>query len=98
MKPQCKCNLPYVHNGTNTCTQCGNQQDMFLPTREEKPITLKREFNGTEFKKGDIVEVIGKSYACLVEVQSYIHEGWYRVQLPNGGIHETKILGEKFKQ
>jgi len=95
MKNQCQCKLPYVHKGTDTCTQCRNQQTRFLPITTEKPITLKKEFKGDEFKKGDIIEVIGKSYACLVEIQNYIPKGWYRVQLPNGGFHETQILGEK---
>jgi len=70
---------------------------MFLPIKEEKAITQKREFNGAEYEKGDVVEVIGKTYACLVEIQNYIPTGWYRVKLPNGGFHETQILGEKFK-
>jgi hypothetical protein len=95
MRDECNCKLPYVHNGTDTCIQCGNQQTRFLPITNDKPTTLKTEFNGTEFKKGDIVEVIGKSYVCLVEIQNYIPEGWYRVKLPNGGFHETQILGTK---
>lgn len=95
MRTQCKCKLPYVQTGTDTCTQCHNQQTMFLPIREVKPISVKQEFNGTEFKPNDIVEVIGKSYACLVEVHSYISKGWYRIKLPNGCLHETQILGAK---
>ncbi len=94
MRNQCKCKLPYVHSGTDTCTQCGNQQVRFLPIINDKPISVKREFNGSEFKPNDVVEVIGKSYACLVEIQNYIPKGWYRVQLPNGGFHETQILGD----
>ena len=94
MKNQCQCKLTYVHNGTDTCTQCRSQQTRFSITTE-KPITLKKEFKGDEFKKGDIIEVIGKSYACLVEIQYYIPKGWYRVQLPNGGFHDTQILGDK---
>jgi hypothetical protein len=94
MKNQCKCKLPYVHNGTDTCTQCKNQQTMFLPIINDKPISVKREFNGTEFKPNDLVEVIGKSYACLVEIQKYIPKGWYRVKLPNGCFNETQILGD----
>lgn len=95
MRNQCKCKLTYVHNGTDTCTYCGNQQTRFLPITEEKQITQKKEFKGDEFKSGDIVEVIGKSYACLVQIVNYIPNGWYRVQLPNGGFHETQILGIK---
>ena len=95
MRKQCQCRLPYVHKGTATCTRCGEHQTMFLPVLNENPVTQKIEFNGTEFKNGDIVEVIGKSYACLVEIQNYIQGGWYRVQLPNGGFHETQILGSK---
>lgn len=95
MRNQCKCKLPYVRSGSDTCTQCGNQQVRFLPITDPKPITLKKQFKGNEFKSGDIVEKIGKSYACLVEVVNYIPEGWYLVQLPNGGFHETQILGEK---
>lgn len=95
MKNQCQCKLPYVYSGTDTCVYCGNQQTMFLPITEEKTITQKNEFKGDEFKSGDIVEVIGKSYACLVEIVNYIPNGWYRVQLPNGCFHETQILGSK---
>lgn len=95
MKNQCPCKLPYVHSGTDTCTQCRNQQTRFLPITEEKPITQKKEFKGDEFESGDIVEVIGKSYACLVQIVNYIPKGWYLVQLPNGGFHETQILGSK---
>lgn len=98
MENQCKCKLPYVHNGTKKCTQCHNEQTRFLPITEQKPTTQKNEFNGTEYKKGDIVEVIGKSYACLVEIQNYIPKGWYRVKLPNGGFLETQILGAKVIQ
>lgn len=95
MREQCKCKLTYVNSGTDTCTQCGNQQTRFLPITEGTPITLKKEFKGDEFESGDIVEVIGKSYACLVEIVNYIPKGWYRVQLPNGGFHETQFLGAK---
>lgn len=97
MKKQCDCKLPYVLNGTNTCKQCGNEQNMFLPIRDEKPITVKKEFNGTEYEKGEIVEVIRGQYALLVEIQNFIKGGWYRVKLPNGGFHETQILGAKIK-
>jgi hypothetical protein len=86
--------LPYVHSGTDTCTICGYQQAMFLPIINHKQISVKRDFTGSEFKPNDVVEVIGKSYACLVEVQNYISNGWYRVKLPNGGFHETQILGD----
>jgi hypothetical protein len=94
MRGKCKCKLPWVQNGTDTCTQCGNQQSRFLPIINDKPISLKREFNGTEFKANDVVEVIGKSYACLVEIVNYIPNGWYQVRLPNGGLKETQILGD----
>jgi hypothetical protein len=94
MRNQCKCKLPYVDNGTDTCTQCNNQQVRFLPIINEKPISVKRDFNGSEYKPNDIVEVIGKSYCCLVEIKNYITNGWYGVQLPNGGFHETQILGD----
>ena len=95
MRNQCQCKLPYVHSGTDTCTQCKNQQTRFLPITDDKPITQKNKFKGDEFKKGDIVEVIGKSYACLVEIVNYIPNGWYCVQLPNGGYMDTQILGAK---
>lgn len=95
MRNQCQCKLPYVKNGTDTCTQCGNQQSRFLPIIHANPITIKKEFVGNEFEKGDIVEVIGNSYACLVEIVNYIPNGWYRVKLPNGGFNETQILGDK---
>jgi hypothetical protein len=94
MRNQCKCKLPYVLNGTDTCTQCKSQQTKFLPIINDNPISVKREFNGTEFKPTDVVEVIGKSYACLVEIVNYIPNGWYGVQLPNGCFHETQILGD----
>jgi hypothetical protein len=29
-----------------------------------------------------------------VEIKNYITNGWYGVQLPNGGFHETQILGD----
>jgi len=70
---------------------------MFLPFKESKPLSLKREFNGTEFNVKDIVEVITTLYSCLVEIQNYIPNGWYRVKLPNGGFHETQILGKRIK-
>lgn len=95
MRNQCKCKLPYVCNGTDTCTICHDQQIRFLPINEEKTLSVKRQFNGTEYKPNDIVAVICKSYACLVKIQNYIPHGWYRVQLPNGGFHDTQILGAK---
>lgn len=92
MRNQCRCKLPYVYLGTDTCNICKCRQARFL--MEQKPVTPKKNFKGDEFKQGDIVEVIGKTYACLVEVQNYISKGWYRVTLPNGGNHETQILGD----
>lgn len=95
MRNQCECKLPYVINGTDTCYYCGNQQPRFLPIKKEKPISVKRDFNGSEFQRNDIVEVVGKLYCCLVEIQNYLERGWYRVKLPSGGFHETQILGDK---
>ncbi len=70
---------------------------MFLQITKEKPLSFRRTFNGSEFQKGDIVEIIGASYSCLVEIKYYISQGWYRVKLPNGGFHDTQILGDKVK-
>lgn len=92
MRNQCQCKLPYVYLGTDTCNICNYQQTRF--STEQKPKTTFKKFKGDEYKPGDIVEVIGNSYACLVEIQSYISKGWYRVKLPNGGFHETQILGD----
>lgn len=72
---ECKCKLPYVHSGTDTCTRCQNRQARFLPIIDEKPLSVKRDFNGSEYNPNDIVEVIGKSYACLVEIVNYIPNG-----------------------
>jgi len=80
-----------VYLGTDTCNICKFQQTRFS---NPNPVTIKRKFRGDEYKAGDIVEVIGNSYACLVEIQNYISKGWYRVKLPNGGFHETQILGD----
>lgn len=98
MRNQCKCKLPYVYGGTDNCTKCGNHQARFLAITDKRPITLKKEFKGDEFKSGDIVEVIGKSYACLVEIVNYLPKGGYRIQLPNGCFHDTQVLGLKVKQ
>ena len=96
MNNQCKCKLPYVLNGTNTCKICGDQQSMFLKLfLNELPITKATVFNGTEYQSGDIVQKISHSYCCLVEVERYLSKGWYRIKLPNGGFHETQRLGDK---
>ena len=91
MRVQCKCKLPYVQH-LDTCQICFGEQSRFI---QRNPCSVKREFKGNEFKAGDIVEVIHEGYQCLVEILEYIPNGWYRVILPNGGIHETQILGQK---
>ena len=95
MRKQCECKLPYVLNGSIDCERCGNMQGRFLPSINDSPLSVKTEYKGTEFVKGDLVEVIAKSYSCLVEIQNYIPNGWYHVKLPNGGYHDTQILGRK---
>ena len=64
-----------------------------------RPINLKTHevkgvLEGSEYKPNDIVEIITKTHCMCVKVISYLNDGWYRVQLPNGGYHDTQILGD----
>jgi hypothetical protein len=91
-KTECTCELPYVDNrNANVCSICGKSQKRFSQANK---ITLERKLNGSEYKPGDIVEVIGKSFACLVKIRYYIMSGWYTILLPNGALYDTKILGD----
>lgn len=69
-------------------------QPMFLPVLAVKSVSVKRKWKGTEFKSGDIVEVILKMCSYLVEIDCYLGEGWWRVKVPDGCYHETQILGD----
>ncbi len=93
MNDTCKCKLPYVISGIDTCERCNKRQTMF----HGKPISKIRKFNGTEFKRGDIVESIGETYACLVEIKGYTKTGAYRVMVPNGCFEHTRKLGDKVR-
>lgn len=94
MREQCKCELPYVNAGTDTCIYCRNWNTSFFVNRSISP---KREFDGSEYNPGDIVEIITKSYSCYVEIVKYVPNGWYQVKLPNGGFTETQYLGKIVK-
>jgi hypothetical protein len=63
---------------------------MFLPIESNMHYlnkSIKKDYTGSEFKRGDTVAVIGISYSCLVEVHRYLKRGWWLVILPNGGLH-----------
>lgn len=98
-RSECTCELPYVKaqdsNGVDICDRCRGSVWVFTGKEEE---TEKYDLEGSEYKAGDIVKVIGKGYRCLVKVIKYSGDGMYIVQLPNGGYHETMVLGEIYKR
>lgn len=99
-RSECTCELPYVKaqdsNGVDICDRCRGSVWVF--TGKEEETCINNGFNGSEYKEGDVVKVIGKGYRCLVKIIKYDAPGWYVVQLPNGAYHETRILGEIYKR
>ena len=96
MKNQCKCELPYVRSGSDTCTQCGNQNGYFLKKIVEgKEYDKAKHLNRDEHAVGDIHSVWQKPFCCFVKIVELHKDGWVKVQVPNGGYMDTQILGEK---
>lgn len=97
MRKQCNCEKPYIQkNDIDTCLYCGDQCGWLMILYSENPISVEREYNGDEFYPGDLVLCNRKTYACIVEIISFDRKNkmWY-VELPNRGMHYTKILGFK---
>jgi hypothetical protein len=96
MRNQCKCELPYVRSGSDTCTQCGNQNGYFLKKIVEgKEYDKAKHLNRDEHAVGDIHAVWQKPFGCFVKIVELHKDGWVKVQVPNGGYMDTQILGEK---
>lgn len=93
MRKQCECELPYVDmKESTTCVHCRGMNIKGLINNSER--TQKRiNMDGSEYKTGDIVEVLHGHYWCYVKIIKYTGGGWYQVRLPNGGVYETQILG-----
>ena len=59
---------------------------------------MNQKLKDNEFKKGEIALYNSGVSKCEVKVQYWTKEygGWWYVQLPNGGMHYTRLL-EKIK-
>lgn len=95
MKTQCKCELPYVLSGTNSCTKCGNQNTTFVrKIADGTPYDTSKERTNDKYFVGDIFSVFQKPFGCYVKIVEVHNDGWGKVQVPSGGYMDTQILGE----
>lgn len=96
MRNQCKCELPYVRSGSDTCTQCGCKNGYFQKkVVDGQEYDKSRHLDREEYAVGDIHCVWQRSFGCFVKIVDIHSDGWVRVKVPNGGYMDTQILGEK---
>lgn len=97
MEKYCTCELPYVYaDDFCKCTKCGEKNASHVVADVKGvPYSTARKITKEEFVIGGIYEIFKKSYYCRVKIVEIYKDGWCRVELPNGGFHETQILGKR---